>query len=141
MSYWTDRQEQLKQSAEKSEAALKKRLEKFYDAEFKRLDKEIAAYYQTYGYDNVIEYRRLLQSLSDEDRTLLMERMDDFAEKYPQYANLMPVRDSIYRLDRLQGLQYSVFMTVSIHVPARGTTAIIHKFPLCFLLLPMQLYQ
>lgn len=111
MSYWTDRQEQLKQSAEKSEAALKKRLEKFYDAEFKRLNKEIAAYYQTYGYDNVIEYRRLLQSLSDEDRTLLMERMDDFAEKYPQYANLMPVRESIYKLDRLQGLQYSVFMT------------------------------
>lgn len=111
MSYWTDRQEQLKQSAEKSEAALKKRLEKFYDAEFKRLDKEIAAYYQTYGYDNVIEYRRLLQSLSGEDRTLLMERMDNFAEKYPQYANLMPVRESIYRLDRLQGLQYSVFMT------------------------------
>ena len=111
MSYWTDRQEQLKQSAEKSEAALKKRLEKFYDAEFKRLDKEIASYYQTYGYDNVIEYRRLLQSLPEEDRTLLMERMDDFAKKYPQYANLMPVRESIYKLDRLQGLQYSVFMT------------------------------
>ena len=111
MSYWTDRQEQLKQSAEKSEAALKKRLEKFYDAEFKRLEKEIAAYYQQYGQDNVIAYRNLLQSLSDEDRRLLMERMDDFAEKYPQYANLMPVRESIYRLDRLQGLQYSVFMT------------------------------
>lgn len=111
MSYWTDRQEQLKQAMVKSEAALKKRLEKFYDAEFKRLDKEIAAYYQAYGYDNVIEYRKLLQSLSDADRTLLMERMDDFAKKYPQYANLMPVRESIYRLDRLQGLQYSVFMT------------------------------
>ena len=111
MSYWTDRQEQLKQSAEKSEAALKKRLEKFYDAEFKRLTKEIAAYYQAYGVDNVIEYRQLLQSLSDEDRTLLMERMDDFAAKYPQYANLMPVRESIYKLDRLQGLQYSVYMT------------------------------
>ena len=111
MSYWTDRQEQLKQSAEKSESALKKRLEKFYDAEFKRLDKEIAAYYQKYGKDNVIAYRNLLQSLSDEDKTLLMERMDDFAEKYPQYANLMPVRESIYKLDRLQGLQYSVFMT------------------------------
>ena len=111
MSYWTDRQEQLKQSAEKSEAALKKRLEKFYDAEFKRLTKEIAAYYQAYGVDNVIEYRQLLQSLSDEDRTLLMERMDDFAEKYPEYANLMPVRESIYKLDRLQGLQYSILIT------------------------------
>ena len=111
MSCWTDRQEQLKQSAEKSESALKKRLEKFYDAEFKRLEKEIAAYYQQYGQDNVIAYRNLLQSLSDEDRRLLMERMDDFAEKYPQYANLMPVRESIYRLDRLRGLQHSVFMT------------------------------
>ena len=40
-----------------------------------------------------------------------MERMDNFAEKYPQYANLMPVRESIYKLDRLHGLQYSVFMT------------------------------
>lgn len=111
MSYWTDRQEQLKRTAEKDEAALKKRLEKFYDAEFKRLDKEIAAYYQQYGEDNVIAYRRLLQNLSEEDMTLLMERMDAFVQKYPQYADLMPVRESIYRLDRLQGLQYSVYIT------------------------------
>lgn len=110
MSYWTRRQEQLKKSAEKSEEQLKKRLEKFYDAEFKRLDKEIAAYYHQYGEDNVITYRNLLQHLSDEDIKLLMERMDDFAEKYPQYASLMPVRESIYRLDRMQGLQYSVYM-------------------------------
>ena len=110
MSYWTRRQEQLKQAAEKDEAALKKRLSSFYDAEFKRLDKEIAVYYQKYGEDNVIAYRNLLQSLSDEDRMLLMERMDEFAKKYPQYANLMPVRESIYKLDRLQGLQYSVYM-------------------------------
>lgn len=111
MSYWTARQEQLKQTAEKDEAKLKKRLSSFYDAEFKRLEKEIAAYYQQYGEDNVVSYRNLLQSLSDEDRRLLMERMDEFVAKYPQYANLMPVRESIYRLDRLQGLQYSVFMT------------------------------
>lgn len=111
MSYWTDRQEQLKRTAEKDEAALKKRLEKFYDAEFKRPDKEIAAYYQQYGEDNVITYRRLLQNLSEEDMTLLMERMEAFVQKYPQYADLMPVRESIYRLDRLQGLQYSVYMT------------------------------
>ena len=111
MSYWTKRQEQLKRSAEKDEAKLKKRLSSFFDAEFKRLEKEIAAYYQQYGQDNVIEYRKLLQSLSDEDRALLMEKMDDFAKKYPQYANLMPVRESIYKLDRLQGLQYSIYMT------------------------------
>lgn len=111
MSYWTDRQEQLKQTAEKDEAKLKKRLSSFYDKEFNRLDKEIAAYYKKYGKDNVIEYRKLLESLSDEDRTLLMEQMNEFAKKYPQYAHLLPVRESIYKLDRLQGLQYSIFMT------------------------------
>ena len=110
MSYWTRRQEQLKQTAEKDEAKLKKRLSSFFDAEFKRLEKEIATYYQTYGVDNVIEYRRLLESLPDEDRRLLIERMDEFARKYPQYADLMPVRETIYRLNRLEGLQYSVFM-------------------------------
>lgn len=110
MSYWTRRQEQLKQTAEKDEAKLKKRLSSFFDAEFKRLEREIAAYYQTYGVDNVIEYRRLLESLPDEDRQLLIERMDEFARKYPQYADLMPVRETIYRLNRLEGLQYSVFM-------------------------------
>ena len=57
MTYWTNRQEQLKNAAEKDEAKIKKRLSSFYDSEFKRLDKEIAAYYQKYGEDNVIEYR------------------------------------------------------------------------------------
>lgn len=111
MSYWTKRQKQLKESAEKEEARIKKRLSSFYDEELKRLEREIAAYYQEYGEDNVIAYRNLLQSLSNEDRALLMKRMDEFAEKYPQYADLMPVRESIYKLDRLQGLQYSVSMS------------------------------
>ena len=38
MSYWTNRQEQLKKTAEKDEAKLKRRLSDFYDKEFKRLD-------------------------------------------------------------------------------------------------------
>ena len=113
MSYWTNRQKQLKKTAEKDEEKLKKRLSSFYDSEFKRLDKEIAAYFTKYGEDNVIEYRTLMQNLSDEDKRLLIEQMDEFARKYPQYADLMPVRESIYKLDRLQGLQYSVFMAQS----------------------------
>lgn len=113
MSYWTDRQKQLKKTAEKDEEKLKKRLSSFYDSEFKRLDKEIAAYFTKYGEDNVIEYRVLMQSLSNEDKQLLIEQMDDFAKKYPQYSDLMPIRESIYKLDRLQGLRYSVFMAQS----------------------------
>lgn len=108
MSYWTKRQEQLNKAAEKEEAAIKKRLASYYEAELKRLENEIAAYFQKYGADNVIEYRQLMQSLDAADITLLMEHMDEFAAKYPQYAHLMPVRESIYKLDRLQGLQYSI---------------------------------
>lgn len=110
MTYWQNRQQQLNKQMEKDEARLKKRLSSFYDAEFARLEKEIAAYYQKYGQDNVIEYRRLMENLSDADKKLLIEQMDEFAKKYPQYADLMPVRESIYKLNRLEGLQYSIRM-------------------------------
>ena len=110
MSYWQDRQKKLIQTMEKDEIALKKRLSSFYDTEYRKLDKEIAAYYKQYSTDNVIEYRRLMERLSDEDRQLLFQRMEDFAKKYPQYTHLMPVRESIYKLNRLEGLQYSVKM-------------------------------
>ena len=108
MSYWTDRVDDLKKWMEKNEEKTKKRLSSYYDKEWSRLDKEIASYYAKYGTDNVIEYRNMMQKLSDDDIKLLMEKMDDFAEKYPQYAHLMPVRESIYQLNRLEGLQYSI---------------------------------
>jgi phage protein len=100
----------LNQAAEKEESKLKKRLSKYYDSEFRKLEKQIAAYYQEYGENNVIEYRKLMEALSDEDKRLLIEQMDEFAKRYPQYAHLMPVRESIYKLNRLEGLQYSVIM-------------------------------
>ena len=109
-SYWKNRQKQLNRALESDETALKKRLVKMYQTEEKRIDKEIASYYATYGVDNVVEYRKLLESLSAVDRQMLYERMDDFAAKYPQYAHLMPVRESIYRLNRLEGLEKSIQM-------------------------------
>ena len=51
-----------------------------------------------------------MESLSDSDRRLLIEKMDEFAQKYPEYEELMPIRESIYKLNRLEGLQYSVRM-------------------------------
>lgn len=110
MNYWQRRQHQLNQQLEKDEVRLKKRLSSFYDTEFRKLDRQIAAYYKQYGTDHVMEYRRLLEELPPEDKRLLIEQMDVFAEKYPQYAHLMPVRESVYKLDRLEGLQYSVRM-------------------------------
>ena len=71
--YWKKRTDELKKWALKNENSLNKRLSKYYEKEFSRLDKEIAAYYTKYGKDNVIEYRTLLEKLPDEDIKLLME--------------------------------------------------------------------
>lgn len=108
MSYWSKRQEKLNKALEKDEEALKKRLNRIYEEEARRLQKEIAAYFEMYGEEDVIEYRKLLEELSAEDRRLLIEDMEEFARKYPKYKHLLPVRESIYKLDRLQGLQESV---------------------------------
>lgn len=108
MNYWEQRQKQLNEQLEKDEAKLKKRLSSFYDTEYRKLEKEIAAYYSIYGENKVIEYRNLMQNLSDEDKEQLIKRMQDFVQLYPEYADLLPVRESIYKLNRLEGLQMSV---------------------------------
>lgn len=110
MNYWEKRQQQLNKQMEKDEEKLKKRLSSYFDTEYRKLDNQIAAYYKQYGVDNVIQYRRLMEALPDADKRLLMEQMDEFAKKYPEYAHLLPVRESIYKLNRLEGLQYSVRM-------------------------------
>lgn len=110
MNYWEQRKKQLENQIEKDEKLLKSKLNKVYDTELSKLEKEIASYYQRYGVDNVIEYRTLLQKLPKEDVKLLIEKMDKFAEKYPQYKHLLPVRESIYKLNRLEGLQQSIVL-------------------------------
>lgn len=109
-TYWQRRQQELNKAMERDEEKLKKRLSSYFDTEYRKLEKQIAQYYQQYGEDNVIQYRRLMESLSDSDRRLLIEKMDEFAQKYPEYEELMPIRESIYKLNRLEGLQYSVRM-------------------------------
>lgn len=108
--YWSDRQKQLYTQLEKDEKELTQRLTSYYRLEFGKLDKEIAAFYQKYGVNNIIEYRTVMEALSDSDRKLLIEQMEEFAKKYPKYAPLIPVRKNIYKLNRLEGLQQSVIM-------------------------------
>ena len=106
--YWAARRAELLGQMESDEAALQAKLSKLYENQVVQLEREIAAYYQEYGEKNVIEYRKLMVSLSDKDKAMLIERMDEFAEKYPQYAHLMPVRESIYKLNELEGIQTSI---------------------------------
>lgn len=100
----------MNQQLEKDETKLKQKLSDYYDTESRKLEKEIAAFYQQYGEDNIIEYRTLMQTMSDEDRTLLIERMRDFENKYPEYGYILPTRENIYKLNRLEGLQQSIKM-------------------------------
>lgn len=84
------------------------RLLRQYEAEAAKLEREIAAYYKRYGEDNIVKYADLFKKLPDSDIMLLIQRMNEFEKKYPEYADLMPIRESIYKLNRLEGLQQSI---------------------------------
>lgn len=109
-TYWNNRKQQFSASLAKDETRLFAKLATYYEREAAALEKQIAAYYTQYGEGNVIAYRQLLQSLNDTDVQLLMQDMEAFAEKYPEYADLLPVRESIYKLNRLEGLQTSILL-------------------------------
>ncbi len=106
-TYWQKRQEQWIKNQDKSDALVVKQLEKQYKKTARELENEIAGYFNRYGKDEVIQYREMLKDLSKKDRDLLYQDMEAFAKKYPDYGHLMPVRESVYKLNRLQGLHYS----------------------------------
>lgn len=105
--YWNERAEMLFKNIEPDEEKLIKKLVKYYKVEAERINKLIAEYYTKYGKDNVIEYRDLLKKLSDSERKLLIEDIDEFIKKYPHHKHLKNIRTSIYKLDRLEGLKVS----------------------------------
>lgn len=106
--YWRDRKAQYDETLYKDETRMYAKLAAYYEKEAVRLDKEIAAYYAEYGVNGVLSYRNLLETLPDADKKLLIEKIDDFVKKYPEYADLVPVRESIYKLNRLEGLRQSI---------------------------------
>lgn len=106
-SYWEKRQKQWIRNQDKEDENFSRKLEGYYKQTANELEKEIATYFSRYGEDNVIQFRTLLQDLSKKDRDLLYQNMEKFAEKYPKYEHLLPVRESIYKLNRLEGLHYS----------------------------------
>lgn len=109
-TYWSKRLQELDVSLSKDEKQLFSELSKYYEQEYAALDKEIAAYYAKYGEENVIAFRTLLLELPDADKQLLLQNMDEFAKQYPEFTDLLPVRESIYKLNRLEGLQTSIVL-------------------------------
>lgn len=109
-SYFKERQKQLWKNLEKEEDKLVKLLKDEYDKQARILENEIAQYYARFGKDDVIEYRHLLMQLDKADRKLMLESIEDFIVKYPEHAHLLPVRESVYKLDRLEALSTSIKM-------------------------------
>ena len=104
------RQKQYWDSLERDEEKLLKKLAAEYERHSKYLEKEIAAFYQQYGTDNVLEYKSLFKQLSPSDKRMLFEEVNEFFEKYPEYKHLRMVKSKIYKLNRLEGLQESVYL-------------------------------
>ncbi|MDE0582230.1 minor capsid protein [Planococcus sp. A6] len=107
-NYWDKRMSQLLDAQDKKDLKFTRKMAKEYDRTAAAIDKDIAAYYAKYAVEDVIEYRKLVERLSKDERDLLYKNYDAFAEKYPEYKSLMPIRESIYRLNRLEGLQISI---------------------------------
>lgn len=108
--YWEKRMIQLYASQDKKNNQLDKHLRKEYHRLEESIKNEVASYYQKYGKDDVIEYRQMVIALSPSERDLLYKDYDEFMRRNPKYTHLMPIRESIYKLNRLEGMQLSIRM-------------------------------
>ena len=106
-TYWQRRQNMADAAMERDERALSKRVEQAYTRELKGLEREISSYYQRYGEDNFIAYRHLMETMDPVDRDLLIRDCDKFLTAHPDMQSIVDVRKSIYKLNRLEGLQAS----------------------------------
>lgn len=106
--YWRERQKKLIEALEKDEKKIAKKLDDYYKAEGAKIKDKIGAYYAKYGNANVIEFRTLLQDLEEADKELLWQDWEAFVKKYPEYTHLAPTRMTVYKLNRLEGLQESI---------------------------------
>lgn len=107
-SYWMKRQAQLLRALEKDEEIIKKRLARLYLQDAQMLEKEIALYYQKYGENGVIEFRKLLEAADPAQKEQIYRAWESFAQSNPEFAHLTPQRENIYKLNRLEAEQESI---------------------------------
>lgn len=107
-TYWQRRQRRSDERMAKRERAMEGRVRRIYERQLRDLEREIADYYERYGVDGVLRYRDMLQTMDEADRRLLIENCEEFARQHPELADMVEIRKSIYKLDRLEGLRVSV---------------------------------
>lgn len=107
-TYWQRRQRRSDERMAKREKSLEGRVRRVYERQLRDLEREIADYYERYGVDGVLRYRDMLQTMDEADRRLLIENCEEFSRQHPELADMVEIRKSIYKLDRLEGLRASV---------------------------------
>lgn len=100
----------LFKEADKMDAKAVKKLEKMFKNEAKMLDEKIGAFYAKYGKENVIEYRELFVKLNEDERRKVLMNSKEFANLYPQHAELANIQDEIYKLNRYEALQHDLLL-------------------------------
>ena len=107
-SYWKKRQDEMMAGLDKRDDKFTNQLIKEYDRIQNELSKEIAYWYQNYGTIEIMTYRSAMKKLSPEEQEAAFRDFDNFIKDKPQYANLLPVRNKIYELNRMEAMQLSV---------------------------------
>lgn len=90
-----------------------KRIRQALKDELSKLDIAINKYYSKYGADKVFQYEQLLERMSDAERTELYEKTKRFMAKHPNSAFLTEVRNSYYKLQRLDGLKANILIHIA----------------------------
>lgn len=89
-----------------------KTIEKALKRELDALTKSIEKYYNRYGADNVFQYERLLESSTEDERFELYANTKQFMTKHPESAFLTDIRDSYYKLQRMDLLQANIKLSL-----------------------------
>lgn len=107
---FTEVTDKLFKKADKMDAKAVKKLERMFKSEAKLLDEKIGAFYAKYGEENVVEYRELFMKLNEEEREKVFMNSKEFANLYPQHAELANIQDEIYKLNRYEALQHDLLL-------------------------------
>lgn len=110
LEYWANRYEKIKNKLQISEQKLFLKMSNFYNEQAKELEQKISDYYAEYGTMDVIEFRQLMVRLTDDEIRQLFEDFEGLVEKYPEAGKYFKIRESIYKLNRLEGLQTSILI-------------------------------
>lgn len=95
-------------SLDKKDEKFSNKLAKEYDRIQNELEKDIAYWYQNYGRIETMEYRAMMKKLTAEEQSAIFRDFDKFVADNPKYSHLVPVRENIYKLNRLEAMQLSV---------------------------------